>query len=383
MARLGSDPEGIRLMEGKTRSYTFFASSLGVAAANILKQEMLSIGGEAAIARGTVNCSVEKSDAILHATVKQYGLLIEKLGYQPFGLVELAGEIERALKTVELGPESFEVRKVRIPQQKPRIMGILNITPDSFSDGGRYVEPEKAVARALEMVDQGASIIDVGAESTRPGSDPVSSEEEWRRLEPVLRQLRPLTDAVISVDTSKPPVARKSLENGADMINDITGGSDPAMLEAASEFDAPMVLMHMLGNPKNMQDNPHYDDVVSEVCTHLGMCARRAMDCGVKKIMLDPGIGFGKTPEHNLELIWSLDSIRSLGYPVVLGASRKSFIGTIPGGGNDTGAENRLEGSLAALSIGVARGADVLRVHDVAESARATAIAAAIRDGKP
>ncbi len=361
-------------MGPKTRSYTLHASGLQVAAANILKQEMLAIGGEAAIARGTVNCSVEKSDAIMHATLKQYHQLVGKLGQQPFGLKELAEGIEGALEAAENGPVPFKTGALTIPSPHPLIMGILNVTPDSFSDGGQYIDRERAVEHARRMMEKGADMVDIGGESTRPFSEGVSASEEWERVGPVIAQLA--DECPLSVDTCKGEVARRALEAGAVMINNVTAGSDPVLLKAVTEQDAALVLMHMKGTPRDMQENPEYEDVVREVCQFLQERVERAKEAGVRKIILDPGIGFGKTMEHNLTLLRGLDSIRSLGYPVLVGASRKSFIGEVL----DLGVEERSEGSLAALSIAVAKGVDILRVHDVRESYRAAMMAAAIRD---
>jgi len=255
------------------------------------------------------------------------------------------------------------------------ICGILNITPDSFSDGGRYLSAGAAAARAFELESQGADLIDIGAESSRPGSAPVSFEEEGNRVLPVIRALAPRIKIPISIDTCKPEIARLAVKGGADIINDITGFRDPAMIEAAAASGAAVIIMHMQGEPRTMQASPVYADVVSEVRAFLAERAAALKAAGVKQIILDPGIGFGKTLEHNLALIARLDELRELGYPVLLGVSRKRFIETLAGGNP----EERLSGTIAACVAGAAKGADIIRVHDVAECRKAMLVADAIR----
>lgn len=265
-------------------------------------------------------------------------------------------------------------------QGKPLLMGIVNVTPDSFSDGGFYEDMESAVRHALNMVNDGADVIDIGGESTRPGSIPVPAEKEMKRVLPVIERISGKIDVPISVDTYKPEVARAAIERGASIINDITalryGGSK--MAQIAADSDARVVLMHMKGTPATMQKKPHYKDVVSEILAFLERRAEFARKNGIKKsrIIIDPGIGFGKRLEDNLNIIRNLASFRGLGYPVLVGPSRKSFIGTIL----NLPPEQRLEGSLAAFAICVYNGADIIRVHDVAEARRAVDTAAAIRD---
>jgi dihydropteroate synthase len=257
------------------------------------------------------------------------------------------------------------------------IMGILNVTPDSFSDGGKFLAVEKAVARGLQMVGEGADIIDIGGESTRPGAKPVQSLEEIARTVPVIKKLREKTGALISIDTQKAEVARAALSAGADIINDISALADPGMAAVAAETGAGLVLMHMLGTPETMQNNPHYDDVVSNVWNFLEERMSFAIARGVapEQIALDPGIGFGKTDEHNLALLKDIPQLAASGRPVLIGASRKSFIGRITGGGPD----DRLAGSLAIAGFAVLRGAHILRVHDVKESCDAARLVDTLR----
>ena len=255
------------------------------------------------------------------------------------------------------------------------LMGILNVTPDSFSDGGRYVDASRAVERALEMVAEGADLIDIGGESSRPGSASVSEAEELARLMPVLESLRPQIDVPISIDTQKPGVARRSLEAGASIVNDIRGLRDPEMMEVVAEGRASVVLMHMRGTPRTMQDDTAYADVVTEIARFLEAQAMAARQAGIEEIAVDPGLGFGKSAEQNFVILARLREIMALGYPVLIGPSRKSFLGSLPSG-LPTG--ERLEGTLAAVAVGVTNGASIVRVHDVEPCRRALEVVDAI-----
>jgi len=263
------------------------------------------------------------------------------------------------------------------------LVGVVNVTPDSFYDGGRYLDPGRAVERGLTLAEEGAHILDVGAESSRPGSDPVPAEEEGNRLLPVVRGLRrALPGAVISADTTKAAVARAALDAGADLINDVSAGRfDPGMLPLAAEHGVPVVLMHMLGTPKTMQEDPSYADPVLDVTRELEAAVGRAEAAGLGpgRIVVDPGIGFGKRPEDNLSLLDSLVSLRSLGHPVLVGASRKSLIGKVAG----AAPEDRLPGSIALHVLALAGGARLFRVHDVGEHRQALEMAWAVREGAP
>jgi dihydropteroate synthase len=255
-------------------------------------------------------------------------------------------------------------------------MGVVNVTPDSFSDGGLFLEPEAAIAHGEQLVRDGADILDVGGESTRPGAEPVSAPEELARTQPVVADLEGLGHTV-SIDTSKAVVAQAALEAGAAIVNDVTAlRGDPEMAALCAEREATVILMHMPGTPQTMQDDPRYEDVVDEVKAFLAERVEAAVAAGIEeeKIWIDPGIGFGKTVEHNLELLRRLGELRSLGRPLVVGASRKSFIGKIDGSDVD----DRIGGSVAAATLAAAEGADVLRVHDVAETAQALRLAAAV-----
>jgi len=264
------------------------------------------------------------------------------------------------------------------------VMGIVNVTPDSFSDGAMFASAEDAVAHGARLVDEGADLVDVGGESTRPGSDPVDVDEELRRVVPVIEGIakaRPGTP--VSVDTRKPEVAMVALDAGACVVNDVTAGRDRRLLETVSRTGAGLVLMHMLGEPKTMQDDPRYDDVVAEVHEFLRERIEAAVFAGIpeERTCIDPGIGFGKTVDHNLALLRAVPALRLLGAAVMVGASRKGFIGTLTGVDDPA---SRLEGSLAVAVLAAAHGADLVRVHDVQATVRALKVAdAIIRDPAP
>jgi dihydropteroate synthase len=251
------------------------------------------------------------------------------------------------------------------------IMGVLNVTPDSFSDGGEFFTPEKAIGHGLQMAAEGAEIIDVGGESTRPGAEPVSAEEELARVRPVIARLREKVSAFISIDTAKAAVAREALEAGATIINDVTGGrADPKMMQLAAEKNAAFIIMHMKGTPQTMQTNPHYDDIVPEVADFFRQQYARALECGIDSmaIAFDPGIGFGKNVEHNLELLANLPRLRVHDRPIVVGVSRKSSLGKMIGSAE---MNDRLAPTIALTALLRERGANILRVHDIKENAAA------------
>ncbi|MEX1138741.1 MAG: dihydropteroate synthase [Bacteroidota bacterium] len=258
---------------------------------------------------------------------------------------------------------------------RPFVMGILNVTPDSFSDGGRFAAPQDAIQHGVQLVADGADFLDIGGESTRPGSDPVSVEEELRRVIPVISGLRESVSIPISIDTYKSEVARESLDAGATIVNDVSGLTfDARMAAVIAEHKATVIVMHMKGTPKSMQENPQYGDLLREVREFLWKSSQSAKTSGIRQIIVDPGIGFGKTMNHNLELMKRLPEIVSLGYPVLVGPSRKSFIGTILNAGPD----QRLEGTIAASVICAMKGASIVRVHDVKETVRALKILRAV-----
>lgn len=255
-------------------------------------------------------------------------------------------------------------------------MGILNVTPDSFSDGGRFLNPKRAASQALRMQEEGADLVDVGGESTRPGARPVSAEQELKRILPVVERLAGRLKVPISVDTRKAAVAREAIRAGASMVNDVTALRDPEMAEVVASGIVPVVLMHMRGTPQTMQQQVFYRRLIPEIVAELKRSAARALRAGIRRdqILLDPGIGFSKRPEQNLVLLNRLEAFKRIGFPVVVGPSRKSFIGHTLG----AAVEERLFGTAAAVALAVSRGADVVRVHDVAAMRQVADLAAAI-----
>jgi len=256
-----------------------------------------------------------------------------------------------------------------LSKKSPLLMGILNVTPDSFSDGGKFDRVDTAIEQAVKMVAEGAEIIDIGGESSRPGAEPVSLTEELDRVIPVIENLRENSDIIISIDTYKSNVAEKALNAGANIINDISGMQfDSKMVEVASKYDVPIIIMHMLGNPQNMQKDPLYKDVTTEIISFFEGRIKYCVDNGIDRnnIIVDPGIGFGKTVEHNFTIIRDLKKFESLNCPILVGPSRKSFIGTTL----NLPVDQRVEGTAAAVTASIINGANIIRVHDVEEMNR-------------
>lgn len=372
IASVGADQAGCRWMAPKAVHRLVMLDGVHPKQANIIKQEMLSKGGEAAVARGVVDCSIAESKVLLMGTLKQYDAFLAKLKCQPFGLAALAGRIREALIGQEgWCPYDLDCRGKTIRLgERTLVMGILNVTPDSFSDGGRFHDHSLAVERARKMVADGADIIDLGGESTRPGHIPVGEEEELARVIPVLKKLVEEISAPISIDTTKAAVARQALEAGAHILNDQWAlRADPAMAGLAVEYGAPLVLMH---NQKGTQ----YRDLTGDMVEYFRESISIAMEAGVdrEKIIVDPGFGFGKTPEQTLEALRRLKELRCLGLPILIGTSRKSMIGKVL----DLPVDQRVEGTAATVAVGIANGADIVRVHDVKEMARVARMTDAI-----
>jgi dihydropteroate synthase len=274
-------------------------------------------------------------------------------------------------------PMEFQLKGQRLSFDRPLLMGVVNVTPDSFFDGGRFCDPERAVAHALRLVEEGADLLDIGAESTRPGALPVDEREERRRLVPVVAAVAKAVSVPISVDTSKAEVARAAIDAGAIMVNDVTAlRGDSAMVGVVAQAGIGLVLMHMQGTPDTMQHAPRYDDVVGEVAQFLAERVRFAIDHGVAKdgIVVDPGIGFGKTLGHNLDLLANLRVFAELGYPLLVGPSRKGFIGQL----TDQSVEARGWGTAGVVALAVEQGANILRVHDVGPMKDVAKVAVAI-----
>jgi len=375
---VGGDPTGVKLMEGKTLHFTLKMEGINPRAANVLKQEMLSLGGDVAVDRRGSDCSLKQTDALLMGTQKHFEKLILKLG-QYATLENLGQSIKEALYNVSRTQYSIRCRKQKlILGERTLLMGILNVTPDSFSDGGLFFDKEEAISYGLGMAAQGADIIDVGGESTRPGSKPLDVEEELCRVIPVIESLAKEVDVPISIDTRKAAVAQRAIKAGAQIINDISGlHFDPSLAEIAAREDTPLVLMHIRGTPETMQKDIHYRSLFPEIIQFLKDSIRTAESAGLDpgQIIIDPGIGFGKTVEDNLLILKHLSEFRILGKPILLGTSRKSFIGKIL----NAGVENRLEGTLATIAIGVLNGAHIIRCHDIPQAKKAIAVADAVR----
>ncbi len=370
MQKIKVSPYGIKLMLPKAVPFLISLKDIDYRAGNILKQEMLSLGGEAAIPQGAIDGSQKRVSAILIGNQKIFSNLKNKLLPQPFGLSKIAEEIESVIKNYFR--EEFIIRganfKLKLGK-KTRIMGILNLTPDSFSDGGEYAGIDKAVSRAEEMVNEGADIIDLGGESTRPGARAVSVKEELKRVMPVLRRLRKKIKNPISIDTYKAEVARQTLDAGADIINDITAlKGDKKMGRLLAGRGAPVILMHMQGYPRTMQKNPVYRSVVDEIISFLEFKIKKAVETGIdfNNIIIDPGIGFGKTVLHNLEIFKHLKEFKILGRPILTGPSRKAIIGKIL----NVPIEDRLIGTAALVAYSILKGAQIVRVHDVKDMRR-------------
>jgi len=381
--KIGSTVAGQKIMVEKLFPVAIKVRGLKVAAINILKQEMLARGGDVVTSRDSLLDTKGTTDVIIEGHRKSFKSLIPKLRMQPFGLADLADELEVFFKDHKnnSNKKSFRIGKKKFDLVSDTlVMGIINVTPDSFYDGGKYDHKDQAVKRVSEMVADGADIIDIGGLSSRPGSKPVSPEEEIKRTIPVVESVSNNFDTLISIDTYRSEVALEAISAGARMVNDISAfNMDKNMAAVVADKGVSVTLMHMQGKPESMQENPQYENVIDEIYEYLDGKASTAIDAGVSpdKIILDPGIGFGKTLDHNLSILNKISEFRSMGYPIMMGASRKAFIGTIL----DLPAEDRLEGSLAAAVWSVINGVNILRVHDVAETVRSVKIARAIMSG--
>ena len=382
MASIGAHPASLPIFAHKSEIVPYKLLGVRTPAANILKQEMLAAGGDAVVPTGCIVNADKYVNVVLLGTLKQYKIVLKKLELmQYFGLKQVATELQEAVAAA-LEPAALRTTLADgrvLTYDKMCVMGILNITPDSFYEGSRVSALADVVARAGQMLEQGAQVLDIGGESTRPGSDSVDGDEERRRVLPVIEALRrEYPEAVLSVDTYRADTAEAALSVGADIINDISAmEADARMADVVVRSKAPIILMHMRGTPKNMQQNCQYQDVVQEVAVYLAQRAQllREQGVGADKIILDPGIGFAKDVEQNLRLMRDLHVLTSFGYPVLLAASRKSTIGAVLGG---VPASERLEGTIATSLQAVYAGAQMVRVHDVLENVRAIRMLEAI-----
>lgn len=380
IASIGSDKASLPIFSEKREILPIKITGVRTPAANIIKQELLSAGGDAVTPRGCVNCAVPSCSILLLGTTRQYRRLLTKISAMPyFGLPDIAGQLEEMLKTS--APVTTLADGRTITYEQIAVMGIINVTPDSFFSGSRVNDEELLITTAGKMLEEGAAILDLGAESTRPGSASIDGDEERRRLIPAVKLIHEhFPEAIISVDTYRADTAREALAAGAHIINDISAmEKDPNMSDLVVESGAPIILMHMRGTPADMMnaENTVYDDITNQVTKYLVQRAEILTQRGVgkDKIILDPGIGFAKNTEQNLTLMRDLASLTAYGYPVLLAASRKTVIGQTLGG---LPPEERLEGTIATSCAAVYAGAHMVRVHDVAANLRAIRVTEAI-----
>jgi len=378
-----SDPEGVGIMTHTGRTVLVRLDGIPLRAAPLLKQEMVALGADSVHAKSMADRSPEQSAVVLFGTPSQYAQLLPRLRRPPVDLPVIADAVEAALENyARTVPRPLRgLHRSVMLGNSTLVMGILNLTPDSFSDGGSFDRPEAALHRALEIEAEGAGLLDVGAESSRPGAAAISAEREIERLRGVLPALHDRVKIPISIDTQKPEVARAALDLGADLVNDVSGLRDPEMRRVIARAGAPAVIVHMRGTPETMQKNLHYADLRTEVYGALARSVATAIGDGIapEQLLVDPGLGFGKSAEQNLDLLRHLAEFRSLGSPVLVGPSRKSFLGRALGG---VPPAQRVEASVAAAVIAVLGGASIVRAHDVTPTVRAVALADAVRTGK-
>jgi dihydropteroate synthase len=376
LALAGVSEVGMKVMDKRALFRTVRVSGLGIREVNLLKQELTSRGGDVAVSEDLFQWMKENGGCLLMATAAQFERLLPRLKGPDTGLRELAESIETALRNysepIPLCHPGLHL------DQAPLLMGILNVTPDSFSDGGSYKDVDSAVLHALEMVARGAALVDVGGESTRPGSEPAHEPDELKRIMPVIEALARPLHGRLSIDTYKARVAAEALAAGAFMVNDVSAlRADKDMVAVVRDAGCPVTLMHMQGDPKTMQEHPIYRDVVGDVYTFFLERLNWAVDNGLSEqnLLIDPGIGFGKTTAHNLELLRNLEAFRSLGRPVVVGASRKRFLGELLG---IEAPRQRDRATAATTTMAVLAGAHVVRVHEIAGNREAALVARAV-----
>lgn len=378
IAALGVHPASVGIFAAKSQIVPLKLTAVRTPAANILKQEMLAAGGDCAVPSGCILNNAVRMDVILLGTVKHYRILVHKLAQMPFfGLSEVKENLQKFLAAQQ--PVTLLADGRTLTYEKMRIMGILNVTPDSFYSGSRLDGETAVLQRAEQMLADGADILDIGGESTRPGAGAVTPEEEIRRVAPAIEAVKKeFPHCIVSIDTYHAETAQAAIAAGADIINDVTAlTGDDKMAQAAADAKVPVVLMHMRGTPKTMQQNCVYADVVTEVAAYLVQRAEELAQLGIGagKIILDSGIGFAKNTAQNLELLQGLDALTGLGYPVLLAASRKTVIGETLGG---LPPQERLEGTIALSCQAVYAGAQMVRVHDVKENTRAVRMLEAV-----
>jgi dihydropteroate synthase len=398
MRKIGVSPQGIKIMRAKAVTRALKLGKVGIGAGNILKQEMLSLGGEVAVGKDVITGRVKSSDCIILGTRAQLRTLCQKLAKQPFGLDEVGRLIEKVLRNYEGKSLKLRCGKYVLDfGKRTYLMGVLNLTPDSFSGDGIYRSQvagrrlqaasrrsqvvDRAVEAAEQMVRDGADIIDVGGESTRPGADGIDIKEEKSRVMPVIKKLVTKLKVPISIDTTKSAIAQLALDLGVSMVNDITGlRGDPRLGKVIARYNAGVVVMHIKGRPRTMQRAPRYRSLISEIMDWLKEGIEIATRAGIdwEKIIIDPGIGFGKTTQHNLEILKRLREFKNLGRPILVGTSRKSLIGNILG----LPVDQRLLGTAATVAVAISNGANIVRVHDLKQMKQVAMMTDAVIKGQ-
>ncbi|MBU1125417.1 MAG: dihydropteroate synthase [Candidatus Omnitrophica bacterium] len=371
------DPYGIKIMLPKAQSFLVLTGEISNITANIIKQELLSLGADAAVARDSLTGKTKKTDCLMIGNLTQFQRLCVKLRRQPFGLDRLSYRLDTVLRHYQERVYTVKAGTYTLPLgKKVHLMGIVNMSPDSFSQDGFTCAHGTLVAHVKRLIAEGADSIDIGGESTRPGARPVSVKEEIRRTLPAIRMLARKTKIPLSIDTYKAEVARAALDHGAEMVNDISGLRSAKMRKLVAEKKCPVVIMHMKKTPATMQRDPQYKDIISEIVSYLQDAICRAEDAGInrEKIIIDPGIGFGKTLAHNLSILRNLSEFKVLGRPILVGTSRKSFLGKIL----NKEPHERLYGTIASCVLAAKAGANILRVHDVLATRQALKVSGAI-----
>jgi len=364
--KIGSDATGSKIMSKKTDSHLLYIKNMNVGAGNILKQDALSVGADLAVPMGTILAKDKYIDAILMGTTKQFEQLSKKELAQPFGLKGLAKELKSFVKTKKF---------------PTKIMGIINANDDSFFSKSRFCG-QSAIDATLQMIDDGANIIDIGAVSSRPGSVEVSPKEELTRIKPIcdaIKQNKLYEKAIFSIDSYTPSVIEYALKSGFKIVNDITGLQNDEVAKITAKYDASIVIMHMQKDPSTMQDNPNYENIIIDIDNFFKQRIQKAQEFGIKDIILDIGIGFGKTLEHNLTLLKNMEHFKHFGCEILIGASRKSMIDKIV----PSSTEQRLPGTLAIHLDSIKKGASIVRCHDVKEHYQAVKVQEAIEQSLP
>ncbi len=361
------EPASIRYFTVKDRIHFLFFEQTANQLCNIIKQDMISAGGDAAVSREVGRFIKGKSNLLLMGTEKQLNIFVEKSCSQPPTIKKIGQNVQTLLNSLNAGDLKFKIKnRTYNCKNKIYIMGIMNITPDSFYDGNKYNNYRDALSGIREMIKQGADIIDIGGESTRPGSEKITAKEEIKRVLPLVKFIKKNYKVPVSIDTYKSEVARAVLSEGADMINDISGlRFDPKTAGVIAKHKASVVLMHIKETPKTMQKNPQYSNLICEIKDYLSGSIKIALDNSIKfnNIIIDPGIGFGKSAEHNYIILKRLNELKALSRPILIGLSRKSLIGKVL----NNEAKSRLNGTIALNTLSIVNGASIIRVHDIRE----------------